>query len=264
LASHMFELKNCIFVFRKVTDPAGEAPTDGAPDTVASEKSAKKMLKGSFRFGAFTKNLLTKDNVFAEILLISVRHPSAEDLNTVAEALQTELKVTLTATTENLIESFFIFFYFLQVVCPSVSYIVVAHVDQCGIFVKALEPQSPTTEDGVDIPTVPLSETVQSDGSFPVWIYLAYGSLRDDLFRANAGMVLPFSPICLRLADPPTLVVDVAQLSLFILIVPPPPPLHNLRYTTLESFFFSAEYFILFFSFRFFGVPLGRGRFETN
>ncbi|OQV14602.1 putative Zinc finger RNA-binding protein [Hypsibius exemplaris] len=134
-----------------VTGTAAPSAEDIAADVAAVAKPAQKMLKGSFRFGELTKNLLNKDNMFGQILLIATKHPTAADLDLVADSLQTELKV----------------------VCPLLSFAVVAHVDQCGIFVKALQPETP-------------NPTVEQEPSFPVWIYLAYGNLRDELFRNSA------------------------------------------------------------------------------
>ena len=54
---------------------------------------SERLLKGSYRFGAMTKNLVTKDNLFGEILLIANKHPDAEVLNSVADTLKGELKV---------------------------------------------------------------------------------------------------------------------------------------------------------------------------
>lgn len=75
--------------------PVAPAPSgDAAAVPAATAPPRQRMLKGSYRFGAMTKNLLTKNDLFGEILLICNRHPSAEDLKTVAEKLREELKVS--------------------------------------------------------------------------------------------------------------------------------------------------------------------------
>ncbi|XP_055344626.1 zinc finger RNA-binding protein-like [Paramacrobiotus metropolitanus] len=110
---------------------------------VAAPAPPQRMLKGAYRFGRMSKNLLTSDNIVGEVLLICNRHPCEDDMTMVANALKAELKM-------------------LQ---GNREFAVIPTPEKCGIFVQEERP-------GED-----------KAGIYPVWVYMAFGGLRDELAR---------------------------------------------------------------------------------
>lgn len=89
-----------MFVFFSDSNSASGWGSEGlvevaADSTGAARPGMQRFMKGSYRFGRYTKNLLSKDNLFGEVLLICNAHPSVGQLNTVAGAVRKELEAAV-------------------------------------------------------------------------------------------------------------------------------------------------------------------------
>lgn len=86
------------------------------------------------------------------------------------------------------------------------EFIVIPHPDKCSIFVKANEAVAPAPavevaagSDGTTTTTTTTATAVVGAAAviptFPVWVYMAYANLRDELLKRETGKVSSMSAI---------------------------------------------------------------------